>query len=244
MEEHGYSLPGTPSDFQPVPWVTREGRVWVALAEKHGRRRCQKQDSSNHKCGGLVKNYLLQPYLGNQRRTRILSQNRLTEKLNKNQRRCVFRSATLTGFFLLLVFALTGQWILTFFNISIYSFMIAGGILLLVIAVKLLIEGEWHEPAGSLENLSAVPIAVPLLVGPGAITTTIFNLQEFGIIVTLLSVIVVFVFVWVILRLIDPVHKFLGKSGSSIIARIMALLIAAIAIQYMIDGVTHYLPTV
>ena len=115
---------------------------------------------------------------------------------------------------------------------------------MLVIAVKLLIEGEWHEPAGSLENLSAVPIAVPLLVGPGAITTTIFNLQEFGIIVTLLSVIVVFVFVWVILRLIDPVHKFLGKSGSSIIARIMALLIAAIAIQYMIDGVTHYLPTV
>lgn len=168
----------------------------------------------------------------------------LTKRLDKDERRRVFRSATLTGFFLLIIFALTGQWILTYFNISIYSFMIAGGILLLVIAIKLLIEGEWHEPAGSLESLSAVPIAVPLLVGPGAITTTIFSLQEFGIIITVISVVVVFILVWVLLRLIDPVNKFLGKSGSAIIARIMALLIAAIAVQYIINGVSHYLPTV
>jgi multiple antibiotic resistance protein len=167
----------------------------------------------------------------------------LTKKLDKDERRRVFRSATLTGFFLLIIFALTGQWILTYFNISIYSFMIAGGILLLVIAIKLLIEGEWHEPAGSLESLSAVPIAVPLLVGPGAITTTIFSLQEFGITITVISVVIVFILVWVLLRLIDPVHKFLGKSGSAIIARIMALLIAAIAVQYIINGVSHYLPT-
>ncbi|MCW4046992.1 MAG: MarC family protein [Candidatus Bathyarchaeota archaeon] len=168
----------------------------------------------------------------------------LTKKLNKDERRRVFRSATLTGFFLLIIFALTGQWILTYFNISIYSFMIAGGILLLVIAIKLLIEGEWHEPAGSLESLSAVPIAVPLLVGPGAITTTIFSLQEFGIIITVISVVVVFILVWVLLRLIDPVHKFLGNSGSAIIARIMALLIAAIAVQYIINGINHYFPVV
>jgi len=168
----------------------------------------------------------------------------LTKNFDKNQRRQIFRSATLTGFFLLIIFALTGQLILTFFGISIYSFMIAGGILLLVIAIKLLIEGEWHEPAGSLESLSAVPIAVPLLVGPGAITTTIFSIQNFGLIVTILSVMIVFALVWVMLRLIDPVHKFLGKSGSSIIARIMAILIAAIAIQYIISGVSNYVPVI
>lgn len=167
----------------------------------------------------------------------------LTEKMTQPQRRRVFRSATLTGLILLLVFALTGHQILAFFNISIYSFMIAGGLLLLIIAIKLLLEGEWREPAGTLEDLGAVPIAVPLLVGPGAITTTMLNLQDFGIPITLISVIIVFVIVWLVLRLIEPAYRVLGKSGALIIARIMALLIAAIAIQYIITGITYYLPT-
>jgi multiple antibiotic resistance protein len=167
----------------------------------------------------------------------------LTEKMAVDQRRRVFRSATLTGFVLLVVFALTGQQILVFFGINLYSFMIAGGILLLIIAIKLLIEGEWWNPEGSLESLSAVPLAVPLLVGPGAITATILNLQEFGIAVTLLAVVAVFVIVWVVMRLVEPVHRVLGKSGSQIIARVMALFIAAIAVQYILTGVTYYLPT-
>ncbi len=122
--------------------------------------------------------------------------------------------------------------------------MIADGILLLLIAVKLLIEGEWKEPAGSLEKVSAFSIAVPLLVGPGAITTTIFTLQEHGLIITVVSLVIVFAVVWVILRLIDPLGHFLGESGSSIIARVMALLIAATAIQYIINGLAHYLLSV
>lgn len=164
----------------------------------------------------------------------------LTEGLSQHQRRKVFRSATLTGFVLLLVFALTGQGILSFFHVSIYSFMIAGGILLLIIAVKLLVEGEWRRPAGSSQDVGSVPIAVPLLVGPGAITATILNFQEFGLVITVISVVIVFLFVWVILGLADQIHRFLGKSGSSIIAKIMALLIAAIAVQYMLNGVNLY----
>lgn len=167
----------------------------------------------------------------------------LTEKIDVGQRRRVFRSATLTGFVLLVIFALAGQQILTFFGISLYSFMIAGGILLLIIAIKLLIEGEWWNPEGSLESLSAVPIAVPLLVGPGAITATILNLQEFGIVVTLVAVVIVFLIVWVVMRAVEPVNKVLGKSGSQIIARVMALFIAAIAVQYILTGITYYLPT-
>ncbi len=167
----------------------------------------------------------------------------LTEKMDAGQRRRVFRSATLTGFILLVIFALAGQQILTFFGISLYSFMIAGGILLLIIAIKLLIEGEWWNPEGSLESLSAVPIAVPLLVGPGAITATILNLQEFGIAVTLVAVVIVFIIVWIVMRAVEPVNKVLGKSGSQIIARVMALFIAAIAVQYILTGITYYLPT-
>jgi len=166
----------------------------------------------------------------------------LTEKLEGQQRRRVFRSATLMGFALLVIFAFTGQGLLAFFGISLYSFQIAGGILLLIIAIKLLIEGEWWNPVGSQASLSAVPLAVPLLVGPGAITATILNLQEFGIVITLVAVVVVFLVVWLVLRLVEPVYRFLGKSGSQIIARIMSLFIAAIAVQYIINGITYYLP--
>ncbi len=163
-----------------------------------------------------------------------------TEKMTQPERKRVFRTATLTGLILLIVFSVTGQGILTLFGISLYSFMIAGGILLLIIAIKLLIEGEWNKPAGSLDTLGAVPLAVPLLVGPGAITTTMLNFQEFGIRIALIAVIVVFAIVWLVSRLIEPIHRFLGKSGATIIASIMALLIAAIAVQYIITGITYY----
>jgi multiple antibiotic resistance protein len=163
----------------------------------------------------------------------------LTEKMGKDQRKKVFHTATLTGFFLLVLFALTGQQIFAFFGISIYSFMIAGGILLLIIAIKILIQG-WVEGEISPESVGAVPIAMPLLVGPGAITTTILNLQTFGILVTITSVLIIFVLVWFILRFIDLIYRFLGRTGSLVIARVMALLIAAIAIQYIIEGIRYF----
>ena len=166
----------------------------------------------------------------------------LTERMEQKQRKRVFHSATLIGFILLLVFTLVGQQILAFFNISLYSFMIAGGVLLLIIAVKLLIEGEWRVPTGSLEKLSSVPIAVPLLVGPGAMTTTMLNFQEFGIIITVAAVAIVFLIVWLVLKLIDPINRFMGKAGAAIVTRVMALLIAAIAVQYIINGITYYVP--
>lgn len=97
---------------------------------------------------------------------------------------------------------------------------------------------EINEPP---ESMGAVPIAMPLLVGPGAITTTIFNLQAYGLVVTVLSVFAVLFLTWLILRYVDSFYNFLGKTGALVIARVMALLISAIAIQYILFGVTHYL---
>lgn len=160
----------------------------------------------------------------------------LTENLDKEGKKKVFDLATLTGFVLLLAFALTGQQIFNFFGISLHSFMIAGGILLLIVSVQLLISDRWQEQIASPETIGAVPIACPLLVGPGAITTTILNLQNFDLIVAVISVVIVFVIVWLILRFIDPIYSILGKTGSLVISRVMALLIAAIAIQYILEG--------
>jgi multiple antibiotic resistance protein len=164
----------------------------------------------------------------------------LTEKLGETQRQRVFNVAILVSVVLLLVFAFTGLEILNIFGLSIYSFEIAGGILLLIISIRILISGSFHEGVDSPESIGAVPIAMPLLVGPGAITTTIFNLQAYGIIVTILAVVVVLAVTWVILRFMHRIYRFLGKTGAIVIARVMALFIAAIAIQYILTGVTHF----
>ena len=164
----------------------------------------------------------------------------LTEKLGETQRQRVFNVAILVGVVLLLVFAFTGLEILNIFGLSIYSFEVAGGILLLIISIRILVSGSFHEGTESPESIGAVPIAMPLLVGPGAITTTIFNLQAYGIMVTILAVVVVLAVTWVILRFMHRIYRFLGKTGAIVIARVMALFIAAIAIQYILTGVTHF----
>ena len=164
----------------------------------------------------------------------------LTQNVPDAQRKRVYNTATLVGFILLLVFAFTGQGILNIFGLSIYSFEVAGGILLLIIAIRILISGVRESDESSPESLGAVPIAIPLLVGPGAITTTIFNIQAYGTIAAILAVLVVLSLTWVILRFINRIYKFLGKTGSIVIARVMALFIAAIAVQYILTGVTHF----
>ena len=168
----------------------------------------------------------------------------LTEKMTKPQRRKVFNTATLVGVILLLVFAFVGQEILSIFGVSLFSFEVAGGILLLIIAIKILISGSLEDMSESPESMGAVPIAMPLLVGPGAITTTIFNLQSYGIAVAAISILIVLVLTWFILRYVDTVYRFLGKTGAIVIARVMALFIAAFAVQYMLIGVTHYLQNI
>ena len=165
----------------------------------------------------------------------------LTENVSADKKKKVYNTATIVGTILLLVFAFTGTEILTIFGLSIYSFEVAGGILLLIIAIRILILGSMHENVESPESLGAVPIAIPLLVGPGAITTTIFNIQLYDTAVpAILAVLIVMAITWVILRYINGIYKFLGKTGSLIIARVMALLIAAIAVQYILTGITHF----
>ena len=164
----------------------------------------------------------------------------LTEKMNQKERRKTFQTAIIVSFALLMVFAVVGQQLLAIFGISIQSFMIAGGILLLVIAVKILVSGGWEEKVVSPESVGAVPIACPLLAGPGAITTTIVILQTSGIIVTVLAVLVISLIIWVILYFVDPIHDFLGKTGSAVVARVVAIFIEAIAIEFIVEGLKFH----
>ena len=164
----------------------------------------------------------------------------LTRNLNPAQRSRTFRSAIIVSAALLLVFAFAGHLLLALFGISIHSFKIAGGLLLLIIAIKILISGSWEEKEVTPEGAGAVPMAFPLLAGPGAITTTMVMLQTFGILEVILAVIIVILLTSIVLISIERIYLFLGNAGSAVAARLMAIFIAAIAFQFMIEGLRFY----
>ncbi|MEM3694199.1 MAG: MarC family protein [Candidatus Bathyarchaeia archaeon] len=164
----------------------------------------------------------------------------LTEKLSQEERRRIFHMASWVAFLLLITFALAGQQVLLIFGVKLYSLMMAGGILLLIIAVRILLSGGWHEKSDGPEDMGVVPIAFPLLVGPGAMTTTLVTLQADGAFVSLLAVLINFAIIWLVLRFIEPIYKILGRTGSQVIARIMAVFIAALAIELIFEGYLNF----
>src|ERR671938_1676505 len=128
----------------------------------------------------------------------------LTEKMEKNERKAVSKIAIITAAALLTVFAIAGSEILTIFGITIYSFMVAGGILLFIVSIELLTHGTWRFGGGTgreADKSGVVPLAFPLLAGPGAITSVMISFQSAGLIVTLLSIIIVIVVTYTVLRL-------------------------------------------
>jgi multiple antibiotic resistance protein len=164
----------------------------------------------------------------------------LTRNLSPVQRRRTFRSAIVVSAALLLVFAFAGHLLLALFGISVESFKIAGGLLLLIIAMKILVTGSWEEKDVTPEGAGAVPMAFPLLAGPGAITTTIVMLQITSVVEVILAVIVVIFLTSFVLISIEKIYLFLGETGSAVAARLMAIFIAAIAFQFMIEGLRFY----
>src|ERR671933_2947926 len=102
----------------------------------------------------------------------------LTEKMRTQERKAVSKIAVVTAGVLLIVFAVAGTQILSIFGITISSFMIAGGVLLFIVSIELLTHGEWRfGAAGAQGESGVVPLAFPLLAGPGAITAVIISFQ-------------------------------------------------------------------
>jgi multiple antibiotic resistance protein len=165
----------------------------------------------------------------------------LTKDLPRPEKRRMFRNIVYTGSALLLLFALAGQELLRLFGISLDSFKIAGGMLLLLLSVEILLRGERVQKTPG-EDAGIVPIAFPLLVGPGAITTTMISIQQYGLEVAIPSILIVMFLTWVVLRLTDRINRLLGRTGSAVVARVMAVFIAAIAIQFIIAGIQSYYP--
>lgn len=161
----------------------------------------------------------------------------LTEKMEKQNKKLVSKNAIITTAVLLTVFAVAGIQLLSIFGISIFSFMIAGGVLLFIISIEFLTHGEWRHSGSSISGDSGiVPLAFPLLAGPGAITTVIISLQAYGWLVSIISIVFVVLVTYFVLQLQNPISRILGRRGSIITTRVFAIFLAAIAVQYIVEG--------
>lgn len=164
-----------------------------------------------------------------------------TNKKSKKERNDTANTAVITAGILLVVFAIAGTQILYIFGITISSFMIAGGILLFIISIELLTHGIWRFGGNNVSDDSGViPLSFPLLAGPGAIASVLLSFQTEGLIITLISIVIVMGITYVIYHLTDPIYRILGRRGSLITTRIFAILVAAIAVQYVVNGLKSF----
>jgi len=136
---------------------------------------------------------------------------------------------------LLLAFLFFGTYIFNFFGIGLDSFVIGGGIILLIIAVTYLLDIQTgiHKS----KDISAVPMGTPLLIGPGTITSTLILVNEFGVLITFIAAVLALSCVWIILRFSGKIYNLIGTHWSMAISRIMGLILAAIAVEFIKEGV-------
>jgi multiple antibiotic resistance protein len=167
----------------------------------------------------------------------------LTKDLDKKDRNRLFNTAVFVGFLTLFILMFTGRWVMeAVFQIHVAEFRIAGGILLTVIAVKQIAfydPDEYRASPGKVMEMGIVPMAVPLLVGPGAIVTSILVLDRDGWLIASLALLINLAVAWVVVRFSPVLSKLMGRFGTLVIARILWIFIAAIGAHFLISGISE-----
>lgn len=166
-----------------------------------------------------------------------------TSDMTPKDRKLATKDAVLYGSMILIFFAVLGNLIIFFFGISIEALEIAGGIILLIMGIEMVREGDKPKSArgsGGSPDVGIVPFATPLLAGPGAISLVIILMKD-GVmeeIFTLISILVVFFIVYIFFTYSQKIMDVVGERPMKALTRIFGLLVAAFAIQYFIDAMT------
>lgn len=178
----------------------------------------------------------------------------LTQDQNRDGARDVVTTATIVVFAVLVGFLFLGEHILRFFNIGLPAFRTGGGILILLMGIEMLHgttsrvkhSEDKADAAEHRKNIAIFPLAIPLLAGPGAISNVILISHQAA---DLLNTMVAFAVItlvtfsaYVILRLATQLNRYLGRTGISIFTRIMGLILVAIAVQFIADGLRELFP--
>ena len=171
----------------------------------------------------------------------------ITQKDSAERRARTARRACISAAAILIAFAVAGRQIFSVFGITIDAFRVAGGLILWVVAMDMLHgerrtqEGQQEITEGATkEDVALAPLAMPMLAGPGAISTImVLSSQATGMaekIAVFVAILVTMAIAWVVLRVGDKVVLRMGETGIRVMTRIMGLLLAAIAMQFVISG--------
>jgi len=180
----------------------------------------------------------------------------LTTGMSRGQRKQVAMRGTIIAFVILAVFALFGASVLGVLGISIGAFRIAGGLLLFWIAFEMVFEKRQDRKEKTstaaitvdhIHNISVFPLAIPLIAGPGAISATILiagsmqgSLERAQLIIVIASSLLL---LFLALLIADRLDRFLGVTGRAILTRLLGVILAALATQFVVDGLKSTLGT-
>ncbi|MFZ2228093.1 MAG: MarC family protein [Candidatus Nanopelagicaceae bacterium] len=170
----------------------------------------------------------------------------VADKAPKVRRRLAYQAAAVS-LFVIALFAIFGRFILDYLNVSIQALQAAGGLLLLLISLELLTGRGNTESADSKTNIALVPLGTPLLAGPGAIVATMIFVQHAQtparITGLVIAVIAVHVAIGLTLHGSTTIVRIIRESGVTLVARVAGLLLAAIAVQMMVEAIKGFAST-
>ncbi len=163
----------------------------------------------------------------------------LTSEINSAEKKKLVIQATLAALLICVIFLFVGNAILEFLGIGVDDFRIAGGILLLVISITDILFYASRVRDVKPEDIGVVPIGIPLIAGPAALTTILIANNSYGTGYTILSLLINMIIVFLSLWNADVIKKILRESGSKAFAKIASLFLAAIAVMMIRVGLEN-----
>jgi multiple antibiotic resistance protein len=162
----------------------------------------------------------------------------LVENTGKREKQRIVIESVTTATVLAILFMFVGKWVLRSIGITIPDFQIAGGLLLFVISLRLLMPGSQKGflSDGHSKDVAVFPLGTPLITGPAVLTTTLMMLDAFGLGPTFVALVLNMVIVWLTLVRADIIVKLIGLSGTRAFSKIMYILLAAIGVMMVRRG--------
>jgi len=170
----------------------------------------------------------------------------MTAELDKKTRTATAKRATIVAFFTLVLFALAGKILFSFFGISVNSFRIVGGVIFFMMGMDMLqarlgrVKVKDSEVKSYVSDISITPLAIPMICGPGAITNAIILMEDaHSIALKGVLILVMLLVVWVtylILYSSSRIIKILGVTGNNVMMRLMGLIVMVIAVEFFFSG--------
>ncbi|MBL7544017.1 MAG: MarC family protein [Bdellovibrionaceae bacterium] len=161
----------------------------------------------------------------------------LTKHLSEEERRNLIYRATLSALLIGIVFIFAGRQIFGFLGITESDFKVAGGLLLIVFAIRDLLVTASHQGAPTPTKVGLVPIAIPLMMGPAALTTLMVGSDQFGVMTIVASLVLNLAIVLVLFLKANVISKWLGEDASDAFNKVFSLLMAAIGVMFVRSGI-------